>query len=364
VPRRALLVLLLFASACGGEPARYLRPDVRAPDPPAPDAVSAPTVVARPDPALGARIVGRRPLRYEAGADAATGRPAHVRAGSAIVWWGGRLAVVQDDALFLALVEPESARTSAVVLPAGEGGARLFDDTLGNKAKKLDLEAAVLLGGHLYAFGSGSTPGRELVVIVRDPGAPAVVAPAHRLYAALRDNKDFSGSELNLEGAAVIGDEVVLLQRGNGAPRDGLLPVNASGRLDVRSLVAYLDSGDALPPPALHAVTRYDLGDVNGVRLTFTDAASLGERLVFLAAAEASPDAVRDGAVVGAGVGVIEPDGRARTALLRDERGQVLAGKAEGIALDPNNPARAFIVLDPDDPGVPTELCEVELGGF
>lgn len=363
MPCRALLGLSWIAVACGARTPGYVRHDpVTTPEPVR--GANVKPVVARPDPALGARITARRALRYEAGSDAATGRPPHVRAGSAVVWLGGRLAVVQDDALFLALVEPESGRASAVVLPAGEGGARVFDDTIGNKSKKLDLEAAVQLGDHLYAFGSGSTPARELVVVVRDPAAEPVVVRAHRLYAALRQSEEFAGSELNLEGAAVIGDEVVLLQRGNGRPRNGREPVNATGRIDVRALVAYLDSNDTEPAPPLGHVRRYELGDVEGVRLTFTDAAALGERLVFLAAAEASPDAVQDGVVVGTAVGVIDSDGSARTALLRDEQGRLFAGKAEGIALDPNRPERAFVVLDPDDPAVPTELCHVELSGF
>jgi hypothetical protein len=118
----------------------------------------------------------------------------------------GQLAVVQDDALFLALVDPESARADSLTLPAGASGARLFDDVIGNKADKLDLESAFVLGGTLYAFGSGSTPARELVVSVRElEHAPiAEIVPAHRLCAARRDG--VAGSELNL-GVALVGDQ-------------------------------------------------------------------------------------------------------------------------------------------------------------
>jgi hypothetical protein len=278
---------------------------------------------------------------------------------------GEKLAVVQDDALFLALIEPRTAKVTATVLPAGPEGARLFDDTLGNKAHKLDLEAALVLGGGLYAFGSGSTHARELVVVVRLGDAPvAEVVPAHGLYRALREHTDFSGSELNIEGAVLVGDEVVLVQRGNGREREGIEPANATARLDARKLVDYLKSGDRMPPPPLQRITRFELGSVAGVGLSFTDVAARGDRLFYLAAAENSPDTVQDGVVVGTELGVIEPDGRVRSATILAENGAPFTGKAEGLALGRDDPTQAFVVLDPDDPAVPTELCQLQLSGF
>jgi hypothetical protein len=57
----------------------------------------------------GCRVLSRTALVYDAGADAKSDRPAHVRAGSGccfvdIPGQGRRLAVVQDDAAFVALV--------------------------------------------------------------------------------------------------------------------------------------------------------------------------------------------------------------------------------------------------------------------
>ncbi|MGZ3477188.1 MAG: hypothetical protein ACXWUG_26785, partial [Polyangiales bacterium] len=59
------------------------------------------------DPDLEVVIRGRRELRYGLGADPSIDRPAHVRAASAVVRMGTRLAIVQDDASFLALVDGE-----------------------------------------------------------------------------------------------------------------------------------------------------------------------------------------------------------------------------------------------------------------
>jgi hypothetical protein len=325
--------------------------------------------VARLDPKFSARIVARQALRYHEGADAAEDRPSHVRSASGAAWLGDRLALVQDDALFLALVEPESGVSESVALPAGPGGKRLFDDTRGTKHLKLDLEACFTVRGaettDLYAFGSGSAAPRERVVVMRYDHATRQVTSqrvvdASSLYAGLRAEPSFSGSELNLEGALLREDTLLLFQRGNGAPRAGLGPVNAIGSLPWTGFVRYLDRSEAAP--SLSQISQYDLGSVAGVPYTFTDAA-LAPRggLVFLASAEDSSSALTDGAVYGTCVGEIAADGSARIAPLLDEQGAPSRDKAEGIALDPADPARAWAVVDRDDPESPSELLEVRL---
>ena len=78
------------------------------------------------------------------------------------------------------------------------------------------------------------------------------------------------------------------------------------------------------PPPPIRNVVRYDLGRVGDVRLTFTDAIDIGAtdtgegRALFLATAEDSPDAVRDGAVLGTVIGLLEPREPLRWAPLCD----------------------------------------------
>jgi hypothetical protein len=99
------------------------------------------------------------------------------------------------------------------------------------------------------------------------------------------------------------------------------------------------------------------------VRLTFTDgAAGPGGSLWFLAAAEASPDAYHDGPVAGVSLGVLQ-GAEARWTRLRDHAGRPLADKAEGLALDPRDPRRAWVVLDLDRPDAPSELVELALEG-
>jgi hypothetical protein len=322
-------------------------------------------VVAREDSALRARIIETRALRYASGSVPSDDRPAHVRAGSALGWLGGRIAVVQDDANFVALVDPAHGHVDALTLAAGEGGARCFDDVRGNKAHKLDLEACFVHGELLIALGSGSTPKRERLVVVHRSERRAELVDAGTLYAELRARSDFAGSELNVEGAAVLdGGRVVLLQRGNGAPRGALTPIDASAELALDALLAFVERGGSGAPPALERVTQFDLGTIDGVRLTFTDAAAHGAGLAFLAAAEASPDAVRDGAVAGVAIGLIDGRGTARWTRLRAHDGSWFAAKAEGLLFDPDRAGRAFAVVDVDDPARAAELVVLELEGF
>lgn len=324
------------------------------------------TIHGYPDPALRARVVRSIPLLYAHGADAALDRPAHVRAGSGIAWVGGLLAIVQDDADFIALVDPQSYSVRALALPAGEDGVRLFGTDRGNKQFKLDLEACVTLpdggGEMLVAFGSGSTPLRERIVLVRGiPEAPSVeVRDASAFYALLRAAHEFSGSEMNVEGAAWRDGRLLLFNRGNGAPIDGLEPVDATCEVDWDRLRAHLLDADA-PPPAPDRIARFDVGEIDGWRLTFTDASMVGDALIFAATAEASPNTYDDGPVAGSALGIIDGSG-ARWTAIEDDAGGRFDGKVEGVAPG-SRPGTVLVVIDRDDPHLPSELCEVELCG-
>lgn len=342
---------------------------------------SAPTaaparVVAACAPALTARIVRRVPLCYEGGADPALDRPAHVRAGSGLGRVGDQLVVVQDDANFLALIAPESGLARPVPLPAGADGRRQFDDGRGNKRLKMDLEACFVAPGEegeplFVALGSGSTDRRERAVVAAALDTPhaarVVVRDARALYAALRGAPGFAPGEMNVEGACYVNGRVRLFGRGNGAAREGYPSLNATCDLEWPALRAYLADPEHAPPPAPTNVVQYRLGEIDGLTLGFTDAAVVGAgagaRVIFSAAAEDSPDATRDGRVSGSVIGVIDARGHASWAPVLDTDGRPFAGKLEGILAAPGDAGRLHGVIDQDAPDVPSELCEVALGG-
>lgn len=319
---------------------------------------------------LEAIVESHAPLRYAEGADAALDRPVAVRSASSLAWVAGGIALVQDDANFIGVFDPNGSRTRAIALPAGHEGRRLFDDRRGNKAHKLDLEACVAVEHEgdtlLLALGSGSTPRREQAVLVRGwaTGSPSVeCVHLPRLYAALRAEQAFSGSELNVEGAIVDNDRLRLFGRGNGAPRDGVVPVNATCELDWTDFLAHALDPARNPMPTPAGVVRYELGALEGVALGFTDAVLWGGGTIYTAAAEESPDAVRDGRVVGSVVGVVDRVGGARWAPLTEPSGSLFDGKVEGVVVSRDASDRLFVVVDADDPEAGSLLCTVRLRG-
>ena len=333
-------------------------------------------IIARRDATLAARIVKRTELRYAAGADETLDRPAHVRAASGLARVAGKIVVIQDDANFLAVIDEHAHTIDSITLPAGEDGRRQFDDLRGNKSFKLDLEACTVIpsgangaeaiGDLFVAFGSGSGSRRENVVVVDgwERDAPRVrLYNASALYAVLRETRDFAGSEMNIEGAVYREGFVKLFGRGNGAARDGFDPLDAACDLSWDELYAHLRD-PRIAPPVPRNITQYDLGELDGVRLNFTDVAlaNSGGTLIFSAAAEDSPDAVRDGQVAGSVLGTIDDRG-VRWARVTAHDDQHLRGKIEGVLLSSETLDRLLVVLDEDDPRTASLLCEVELTG-
>lgn len=334
-------------------------------------------IVSSRDPSLGARVVRRVPMQYTDGEDTAIDRPAFVRAASSMAWVGNRIALVQDDVNFVALVDPATGMADAITLPAGRDDLRQFDDGRGNKKFKLDLEAMVRVplrdGTLLLGFGSGSKKRRESVMTlkfsgrgVRPKAEEPVLVPLPELYDALRALTDFSGSDMNIEGAVYLDGVIRLFGRSNGEAKNDLVPVDATCDIAWKALHLHLANPDGDTLPAVSRVTQFELGDMDGVKLGFTDAIPLRRATVlYSAAAEASKDAASDGAVVGSALGVIPNDQRkpARWAPITDERGGVFTGKVEGVALDARDPMRVLAVIDVDDFTRPSELCELELTG-
>lgn len=324
-------------------------------------------VVAEFDAALRATIVQSHNLHYAAGADPSEDRPVHVRAGSSLTVFRGQLAVIQDDAHFIAFLDADTLEVTACALPRGEQGHRQFDDLRGNKRFKLDLEAATVVptaqGEALLALGSGSKRSRESAVLVSGQGAAPelVVQTLPDFYSALRAAAEFAGSELNVEGALYLDGWIRLFNRGNGKVRAGRTPVNATADLRCADLLRHIADPHA-PLPQLSRITQYDLGEIEGVPLTFTDATVRDRAILNVATAECSPDAVLDGPVAGSAIGLIRGD-RARWGKLFDPTGRELRAKVEGVCGHPSDEDRLFILLDRDEPQRAAELCELQLTG-
>lgn len=318
---------------------------------------------ARIDARMRAVLGAPTALLWADGGAVAEDRLPHVRSASAVRRRGGGLVIVQDDVNALAMVGA-GGDVVPLLLPAGEGGARTFDDERGNKHAKMDLEAcAALPDGRLVAFGSGSTGARErLVVLDVDDGARIVDGAA--FYRALRAVTAFSGSELNVEGAVVMGERLRLVQRGNGAVRGDRVAVDALGDVELEAFVRWLDGRG--PCPGVVAVACFDLGGSarpgGGTRFTFTDATVLADgRLAFVACAEASPDTYRDGEVVGCRFGIVDGND-VRTCDVLEASGGPTRLKLEGIEAR-SEAGRFDVVVDMDRPHEPALLAELRVEG-
>jgi hypothetical protein len=305
-----------------------------------------PHISARFDPTGFAVLDELVPLRY---VHPPPGLPAHVRAASALRRFENRLVIVQDDVNALAVRDGDGA-VRPVLLPPGASGQRVFDDTLGNKAEKLDLEACVTLrSGVLVAFGSGATPARERVVVwnAREPPI-AVVAP--ELYGALRAAVTHGTGRLNIEGAVVRGARLELFHRGNDVPGSSTNAIVGLGCAETERWLA----GGATPRVA--SVTTVELGDDHGVPYGFTDAVAIDdERVVVLACAEDSASAITDGAVLGSRVGMLDA-GVLTLVDVRDAGGSRSLLKLEGIERRPGSPTEFDVAVDVDRPSAPAML--------
>jgi hypothetical protein len=279
-------------------------------------------------------------------------------AASGLVKVGDFFYVVTDDENFLAAFRADGA---------GEGRlVRLFPGELplepkARKARKPDLEALALVpacpaypSGALLAVPSGSRPNRRSgSVLALDAVGGLVGAPRpvdfSQLYLALEQRLP----ELNIEGAVVADDALVLLQRGSRKQ-----PLNACIRVPLAAIgEALAGTGNPGQPGAI-SMQFVDLGRISGALLSFTDAAALGDgRILFTAVAEDAADSYQDGACAGSAVGILGVDGRVQYLEQLDH-----PYKIEGVHAELDGDSiRLLLVTDADDAAVPSDLRSARL---
>jgi Family of unknown function (DUF6929) len=332
--------------------------------------------VARMDPQLRAVLGDARPLQYSAKPDPAADLPAHVRAASAVRRLGSRLVIVQDDVNAFAMLDPATGRVEPLLLPAGPGGARQFDDTRGTKKLKLDLEACVLLpDGRLVAFGSGSSRLRQRVAVMGLDATDVSLIEASSLYDELHRQVEPRGAQLNIEAAVVRGDWLRLFQRGNDKTRG--VALNAVLDVALAEFIDWLDGvaiAAAGPRPGnacrVRRVLEVDLDELAGIPFGFTDAAVTPDgRTAFIACAEDSPDARSDGPVLGCRFGWLDPTDEFVVTTTNVTRGDGTAvdAKLEGLeARTPSRPRQPVVfdvVADMDRPGEAATHAELQVIG-
>jgi len=266
-------------------------------------------------------------------------RTLDVSAASGLVLRDGQFHVVADDENALYVFGADGS-TRRLALLQGELPAVHAE----RKALKPDFEVLIDVPGHgLLAMGSGSRATRERAVLV-DPHGPIQVIDASPLCASLRQ----AFATLNLEGAALVGEDFVLLQRGN--------------RGDARSALVFVDVSDLhralssriFDPVRTPRIVDLDLGMHDGVPWSCTDLACLDDGdLLVSAVLEDTCDAYQDGACLGSSLARLAPDGTLRWHERLDT-----PVKVEGVAVQGDT---VWLVSDADDRAVPAQLLRATL---
>ena len=285
------------------------------------------------------------------------GRPAHISAASGLARVGERLYVVADDENHVAIFNAEG----------GEPGMlkRIFAGQLpieaeARKRNKADAECITRLPpsslhphGALLILGSCSRRQRcSGALLGLDAAAQLDGTRVEVDLGELHDAFESRFGRLNIEGALVCGDELLLLQRGNKGDRR-----NARIHMRLAAAVEALASKQRLGIGPVARIEEVQLGAIGDVPLSFTDGAALPDgRMLFTAVAEDTADSYADGACHGAAIGIMAIDGRVEL-LERLEGGF----KVEGIdATLERGRVRALLVTDADDADVAASLLACE----
>jgi len=288
-------------------------------------------------------------------------RHSHLSAASGLVQVGDWLYVVADDENHL-----------GIFLRDGIGHGELLELFPGDlpleyeerRAVKPDLEVLTLIPpskkyprGALLALGSGSKETRCQGVIIafneHSELSDVELIELDGLYDLLK--KEIG--KLNIEGAVVVDEDIILFQRGNKKNK-----LNATLRIPLKHFYQSIFGEDKKPKHKLElVVTPYDLGEIAGVPLCFTDATTLPDgSIVFTAAAENTSDAYLDGQCMGSIIGLISKCGDLHSTIALDK-----IIKAEGIEAQlVNNNIHLLLVTDADDASAPAQLYAAELIGY
>jgi hypothetical protein len=286
------------------------------------------------------------------------GRPAHVSAASGLVRVGDRLYVVADDENHLGIF-PVAGNELGTLARLSEGKLPL--DPEKRKRRKRDFESLARLpafegypDGALLALGSCSRPGRcEAILAGLDKHGrlDGTLAPVD--FAPLREALEERFGRLNIEGALTLGDELILLQRGNKGDRR-----NARIRFQLAHALESLAAAERFDVGSLLGIDPLELGAVDDVPLGISDGAALPDgRMVFTAIAEDTADSYEDGACRGAALGIVGKGGSV------DLLDPIDPGyKVEGIeARIEGDSIRVLMVTDADNADIPASLVEARL---
>lgn len=287
-------------------------------------------------------------------------RPDYVFAASGLVKLGDKIFVVADDELHLAEFDLKDKKKPGKWYRMLSGDLPL--EYKPRKKAKPDLEALTYLNpyqyapyGALLAVPSMSKANRvEGVLLVLDKTGQISGQPLPIDFSKLQEHLSIQFPGLNIEGITVDNETARLYQRGNRKQGQ-----NAVIDFKAKDFLRDLHDTHTPKPENIFCTKEFDLGILDGQVLGFTDAICLDEaHILFLAAAEDTDDAYKDGKCFGSVVGLMNSNGAVKGILSLEGK-----QKFEGLCVRSRDKKQIelYLVADTDDETKPSALYAVSV---
>lgn len=283
-----------------------------------------------------------------------------IPSGSGLAKVNHQLYLISDDSPYFFQLDLQSKLQQKIGIKKGEK-SKVYRIPKKIKSDYESLATAQINGKpYLLAFGSGSlSPGRDSLLIINL--ADLTNSQTYALtafYQLLKEAANLPDAELNIEGSAIIGEDLFLFNRGQ----------NVVVQTNWGRLLLFLKGGPNIIEPKLHAY-RIKLPEIQGISPGFSGACQLGNenKLLFTASVENTKSWVEDGDILGSFVGILNVEKLASeplegAALLTDKNGRPVIEKVESIEFlerTTNGKIKALALTDDDKGG--SKILEITL---
>lgn len=268
-----------------------------------------------------------------------------IPSGSGIALYKDSLFIISDDGSVLYKLSINDGKFSKIRIRGLNDSIYRID-----KSIKPDPESLVTIKiygiDYLMAFGSGSkSPQRDSLLVMPvneyERQQKISLTPFYKHLKAVTKTTD---ANWNLEGAALIGDSLFLLNRGNNMIIALSMPAMING---------VIFSYKSFMPASRNS--RVKLPAINNHEARFSGLATINKDLaIFCASVEDTDDWTQDGAILGSYVGIINIHSKEliSTQLLVDSTGKRLIEKLESvefISQDKDGNVQIYAIADNDN---------------
>lgn len=278
---------------------------------------------------------------------------------SALVFHEGKYYIIQDNSNSIYLLDDKFNLINERII--FEGSLPTEPDQ--RKKLKPDLEAAVIIPStlktkdQLLLIPSGSKSNRVNGALVNisyfHDKMDDLVIPVD--FTHLFDFLKSKVGKVNIEGAVLSNDHLIFFQRGNSKESKNAIIYLKKDFINKHKGKVVFTKDHFIK------VIYPELGAINGVAYTFTDAIILNDKIVYLASAEKTDDAYFDGAISGASVGLLSFNGK-----ILWKRDIDTTNKFEGISFlsyDNQNQSivNLMIISDADNDNIASAIYKLKI---